>query len=126
MTSLLALAKRIHDKHASDKEWLKDSENIRAESLLAIKEMFSVEPEPETVIYDFISLLLVLPVHDRLHVQRAMRPLAQKMERTSYLSNLSRALQETDAWVDLNILSDKGRRSLPDMGLEINPEFKLP
>ena len=78
------------------------------------------------MIFELVSLLLILPVYDRIYVQRALRPLAQKLDCTSYLTDLSRALQETDAWVDLNILTDKGRRSLPDMGLEISPEFKLP
>lgn len=125
MSPYLSLACELRQSR-TEEEWRKDSEEIRQKCLIAVKEVMTAQPEPEEIIYDLICLLLVLPVADRLHIQRAFRPLAQKLDCVAYLSNVSRALQETDAWVDLNILSDKGRRSLPDMGLEINPEFKLP
>lgn len=103
-----------------------DAEILRYDALRVVKGILEEEPPVEEIFEEFICFLLILPPADRIYVQRALRPLAEKYQRTSYLSTLSRVLQETDAWVDLNILTDKERRSLPDMGLEIHPKFKLP
>jgi hypothetical protein len=125
MTRILPFAANLQMRlrHNDTKD---ESTRSRDECIIILKEVFEEKPPVEEIIFEVISMLLVLPVYDRIYVQRALRPLAQKMDCTGYLTDMSRALQETDAWVDLNILTDKGRRSLPDMGLEITPEFKLP
>ena len=124
MSPLLELARRIH--RLSLPQETAFPESLRQYCIKVLATLFETRPAVGLVIYDLISLLLVLPVYERIYIQRALRPLAQRMDATSYLTDVSRALQETDAWVDLNILTDKGRRRLPDMGLEISPELKLP
>jgi hypothetical protein len=127
MSALLTLAGQVHQHKRTLKTSTKlDTDHYRNLYMRALKELFETKPPVNTVIYELLTLLLVLPVYDRIYVQRALRPLAQKLDCIPYLTDLSRALQEVDAWVDLNILTDHERRSLPDMGLEISPEFKLP
>ena len=120
MVDLVLLTEQLH------RDFPASAEKRRYKCLCALKEMLENAPSVETVLFKFIGMLLALPVEDRLYVQQAMRPLAKKLECTAYLIKLSRALQETDAWIDLNILSDKERRGLPDLGFVLNPEFKLP
>jgi len=128
MSRLLELAGVLSHADYADDPVKAETQLIkrRMQCLTALKDVFEKAPPVEDVMYELITLLLILPVYERIYVQRALRPLAQKLNCNDYLADLSRALQETDAWVDLNILTDKGRRSLPDMGLEITPEFKLP
>lgn len=104
------------------------SDKWRMDSLKAIKEVCGAHHKPPVskVADSFIVLLYALPVHDRLYVQRAMRPLSQKYKFEDYWTELSTALQEIDLWVDINILTDRERKAEEDQSIEIMPDFKLP
>ena len=101
---------------------------FRFECIEAVAEMFEKQPPPQDVIFQYITMLLSLPVYDRIYIQRAFKPLSEKMGArvVAYRAELAKALQSTDAWTDLNILNDKHRKALLDEGLETEPVFKFP
>lgn len=105
-----------------------NDEGFRYECICVMAKMFQTQPPPKDVVFPYITMLLAMPVFDRIYLQRAYRPLAEKIgeEAITYRNELSRELQSTDAWTDLNILNDKHRKALIDEGLEINPTFKFP
>ena len=127
MNKFLTCAEKAHKMKPANIHNTND-EAFRFECIEAMAEMFQKQPPPKDVIFDYITMLLSMPVFDRIYLQRAYKPLSEKIgeEAVKYRNDLSRELQSTDAWTDLNILNDKHRKALIDEGLETNPTFKFP
>lgn len=123
MTRFMELAKEHYPR--SDANTVSNPK-YRDTVIVAIHEFFTQKPPIEDYIYDYMLMLLSLNVIDRLYVQRAVHPLAQKYDNLEYMKSFSRALQHTDVWVDINAVTDHERRPLPDKGLILSTEFTLP
>ena len=122
MTVFLELAKKHYPHKTNDVS----HPEYRDLVLKEIATFFDTKPDINDYLYEFILLLLSMKVTDRIYVQRALYPLAKKHNNVDYMMTFTRALQQTDAWVDINAITDNERRPLPNKGLEISPEYKLP